>query len=212
MESPLPAQYSAPGRALQHSDTPACLPGSGTALYAAFLHPHRATPMLQHRFQSPVGPLQVDHQDGVIHALSLARTPEAAGLPLLQLSQPGWAECLQAYFDGALDGLQSLPIQPRGTPFQQQVWQAVRAIPAGQTRAYGQLAALLGRPAAARAVGQALRRNPILLATPCHRVLPQQGGLGGFAGPEPELQAIKAFLLWHEGCLPQPPAGFAQKS
>jgi len=69
-----------------------------------------------------------------------------------------------------------------GTPFQRKVWAALRQIPAGQTESYGRLAAALGAPKAARAVGSACGANPIPLFIPCHRVVPAGGGLGGFSG------------------------------
>jgi methylated-DNA-[protein]-cysteine S-methyltransferase len=68
------------------------------------------------------------------------------------------------------------------TPFQREVWQATRKIPFGQTRSYGWLAGQIGKPGAARAVGQALSRNPLPIVVPCHRVLAGDGGLGGFSG------------------------------
>jgi methylated-DNA-[protein]-cysteine S-methyltransferase len=68
------------------------------------------------------------------------------------------------------------------TSFQQQVWQAARNIPYGQTRSYQWLARQAGRPRAARAVGQALAANPLPIIIPCHRVVTSQGKLGGFAG------------------------------
>lgn len=75
----------------------------------------------------------------------------------------------------------ALPLAPEGTPFQQQVWTALQQIPFGETRSYGQLAAALGRPAAARAVGRANATNPICLIIPCHRVIGADGSLTGFA-------------------------------
>lgn len=72
------------------------------------------------------------------------------------------------------------PYLLRGTEFQQKVWQALRDIPYGQTRTYGQIAAAIGRPKAARAVGMANHRNPILLAVPCHRVIGADGSLTGY--------------------------------
>jgi methylated-DNA-[protein]-cysteine S-methyltransferase len=72
-------------------------------------------------------------------------------------------------------------LAPRGTAFQQQVWQALRAIPAGETRTYGQLAAQLGNPNASRAVGRANATNPICVIVPCHRVIGADGSLTGFA-------------------------------
>ena len=72
-----------------------------------------------------------------------------------------------------------------GTPFQRKVWDALRQIPAGQTESYGRLAAALGAPKAARAVGGACGANPIPLFIPCHRVVPSGGGLGGFSAGLP---------------------------
>ena len=75
----------------------------------------------------------------------------------------------------------TLPLAPAGTDFQQLVWQALCAIPYGETRTYGQIAAQIGRPKAARAVGGGCNRNPILLLIPCHRVVGSSGSLTGFA-------------------------------
>jgi O-6-methylguanine DNA methyltransferase len=69
-----------------------------------------------------------------------------------------------------------------GTPFQRKVWAALRRIPAGRTESYGQLAAAVGAPKAARAVGSACAANPMPLLIPCHRVIASGGGLGGFSG------------------------------
>jgi AraC family transcriptional regulator of adaptative response/methylated-DNA-[protein]-cysteine methyltransferase len=91
--------------------------------------------------------------------------------------------------DGSADASRAagaLPLDPRGTDFQRQVWSALRAIPRGETRTYTQVAAQIGRPAAVRAVGGACARNSIALLIPCHRVLAagnratSAGGLAGF--------------------------------
>ncbi|QEL20796.1 methylated-DNA--[protein]-cysteine S-methyltransferase [Limnoglobus roseus] len=82
-----------------------------------------------------------------------------------------------------------------GTPFQQQVWRALLAIPFGETRSYGDLARLLGRPKAVRAVGAANGKNPIAIIGPCHRVIGSSGKLTGYAGG----LAAKALLLRLEG-------------
>lgn len=75
-----------------------------------------------------------------------------------------------------------LPIAPlQGTEFQQRVWKALRDIPYGQTRTYGEIASIVGSPKAARAVGMACNRNPLLIVTPCHRVIGANGSLVGFA-------------------------------
>lgn len=89
----------------------------------------------------------------------------------------------------------TVKISPSGTPFQLSVWTALRKIPFGQTRTYGELAAELGNPGAARAVGRANGSNPICVIVPCHRVIGSDGGLTGFAFGED----IKRWLLAHEG-------------
>jgi methylated-DNA-[protein]-cysteine S-methyltransferase len=76
----------------------------------------------------------------------------------------------------------TIPIDARGTPFQKAVWQALLAIPFGQTRTYAQLATQLGNPRATRAVGAANGRNPVAIIVPCHRVIGSSGKLTGFAG------------------------------
>ena len=100
---------------------------------------------------------------------------------------------LDAYFDGALRDF-DLPLHAGGTPFQQRVWEALRAIPYGRTASYGQLARQLGRPGAARAVGAANGRNPLSIVVPCHRVIGASGTLTGYGGGVRN----KRWLLDHE--------------
>jgi methylated-DNA-[protein]-cysteine S-methyltransferase len=88
---------------------------------------------------------------------------------------------LAAYFGGELTEFQ-LPLAPRGTTFQQRVWNALRDIPYGSTTTYGKLAARLGDPNATRAVGLANGRNPIPIIIPCHRVIGADGSLTGYGG------------------------------
>ncbi|WP_046168163.1 methylated-DNA--[protein]-cysteine S-methyltransferase [Chromobacterium vaccinii] len=88
-----------------------------------------------------------------------------------------------------------LPLAPRGTPFQQQVWAALREIPYGHTVSYGELARALGNPDGARAVGRANATNPIALIVPCHRVLGTDGSLTGYAGGLPLKAALLRFEL-----------------
>jgi methylated-DNA-[protein]-cysteine S-methyltransferase len=85
-----------------------------------------------------------------------------------------------------------VPIDARGTPFQRSVWQALQRIPCGELHRYGALAAQLGRPAAARAVGAAVGRNPVSVIVPCHRVVGADGSLTGYAGGLPRKQALLA--------------------
>ena len=108
-------------------------------------------------------------------------------------------ERLQAYFDGDLDALTDIAVDPKGTPFQRQVWTALQRIPAGSTASYSDIAAAIGRPTAVRAVGLANARNPIAVVIPCHRVVGRDGSLTGYAGGLER----KRWLLEHEGCFPQ---------
>lgn len=87
---------------------------------------------------------------------------------------------VQAYLAGERRDF-TLRVAARGTPFQESVWAALRAIPRGETCSYGELAARVGRPGAARAVGAANARNPVVLIVPCHRVIAAGGGLHGYA-------------------------------
>lgn len=87
---------------------------------------------------------------------------------------------LAGYFAGVRTGFE-LPFAPAGTPFQQQVWEALTTIEHGRTCSYGQLAAQLGRPTASRAVAQAIARNPLAIVVPCHRVIGSDGSLTGYA-------------------------------
>ena len=75
----------------------------------------------------------------------------------------------------------TLPVDVRGTAFQQRVWQELRRIPRGETRSYGEIAAAVGAPGGARAVGQACGSNPVAIVVPCHRVVQASGALGGYA-------------------------------
>ena len=88
-----------------------------------------------------------------------------------------------------------LPLAPQGTPFQQQVWAALREVPYGHTVSYGELARALGNPDGARAVGRANATNPIALIVPCHRVLGTDGSLTGYAGGLPLKAALLRFEL-----------------
>jgi len=102
------------------------------------------------------------------------------------------------YLAGDLQALDGLALDPGGTPFQQQVWAALRRIPAGRTISYGELARAIERPTAFRAVAAANGQNPISIAIPCHRVIAADGKLHGYGGGLPR----KAWLLAHEGAVP----------
>jgi len=109
----------------------------------------------------------------------------------------GMSTKLLAYFAGDLRAIDTLVVETGGTPFQQEVWTALRAIPPGSTVTYAELARKVGRPAAVRAVGTINGRNPLAIAVPCHRVIGSDGSLTGYAGG----LWRKRWLLAHEGAL-----------
>lgn len=103
-----------------------------------------------------------------------------------------WAGALLRHLDGRKPSL-NLPIDVRATPFQRRVWQELAAIPPGRTRSYSEVARLLGRPTAARAVARACATNPVAVLIPCHRVVREGGGLGGYRwGLERKKSLLKA--------------------
>lgn len=104
------------------------------------------------------------------------------------------AEAVRRYLAGELDAVDGVDVDATGTPFQQKVWAALRAIPAGETRSYGQIAATIGAPGAVRAVGTANGANPVWLLVPCHRVVRSDGTVGGYGGGPHR----KEWLLAHE--------------
>ncbi|MDQ3227384.1 MAG: methylated-DNA--[protein]-cysteine S-methyltransferase, partial [Chloroflexota bacterium] len=88
--------------------------------------------------------------------------------------------------------LPTLPLDAPGTPFQRQVWNALQAIPAGERRTYGEVAASLGKPDAARAVASACAANPVAIVIPCHRVVRADGETGGYRWGAERKQALLA--------------------
>jgi O-6-methylguanine DNA methyltransferase len=113
---------------------------------------------------------------------------------------------IEAYFDGDLTAIDKLPVKTGGTPFQREVWRLLRLIPAGKTTTYGKLAARLGAPNAARAVGMANGANPIGVIVPCHRVIGSDASLTGYGGGLPR----KQWLLTHEGAAFRTPVTIAE--
>jgi O-6-methylguanine DNA methyltransferase len=120
---------------------------------------------------------------------------------------PSVTRALTAYFDGDVEALNNVRVATSGTPFQRTVWKALREIPAGMTKSYGELAAHIGRAGACRAVGAANGSNPIAIVVPCHRVIGANGSLTGFASGLPR----KQWLLDHEKQFARLPA-FALES
>lgn len=142
---------------------------------------------------TPMGPVALRWQDRALTRVDLDPPPDlpAEGRPPEAIRRQ-----IEAYFRDGGAGF-DLPLLLRGTPFQLRVWAALRAIPAGCTRTYGDLARELG--SSARAVGGACRANPCPIVVPCHRVV-AVNGLGGFAGDTRGRRvAVKRWLLAHEG-------------
>ncbi len=103
-------------------------------------------------------------------------------------------DAIGSYFAGELEAIDALPVETGGTPFQRQVWGALRKIRCGVTVSYAQLAERIGRPAAVRAVGLANGSNPVGVVVPCHRVIGSDGSLTGYGGGIER----KRWLLEHE--------------
>jgi len=148
-------------------------------------------------FDSPIGPLVVAIEDEAIAYLLLPKDGKPAHVAPDWHRSPAKARearaQLSAYFAGkrlAFD----VPLAPRGTPFQQSVWNQLVQIPYGDTTSYIALARRLGNPNAMRAVGAANGANPIAIIVPCHRVIGHDGQLVGFGGGLP----AKRWLLAHE--------------
>lgn len=158
------------------------------------------------QFSTPTGPMLLvtddagnvraldweDHADRLHHLMRLYEGPTR----LEPRPAPSPARhAVQAYFEGALTAIDTLPVKTGGTPFQRDVWTALRTIPTGETTTYGILALRLGRPKAMRAVGMANGANPISIIVPCHRVIGADATLTGYGGGLER----KRWLLHHEG-------------
>jgi methylated-DNA-[protein]-cysteine S-methyltransferase len=138
---------------------------------------------------SPVGHLTITATAEAVVSIGWSGGPTGVPDPLLIEVQ----RQLEAYFAGRLTRF-DLPLKPAGSPFEQRVWEAMRQIPYGQTRTYGELAMAVG--SAPRAIGGACGKNPIPIVIPCHRVL-ARGGLGGYSGGAG--LPTKTWLLDREG-------------
>lgn len=166
----------------------------------------------QCRLDTPLGPMRLAATarglagawfDGQAHHPGPLAVADDPAHPHLRAG----AQALQAYWQGPASGiapgaLPAVPLDLHGTAFQQAVWAALQAIAPGSTCGYGDIARRIGRPAAVRAVGAAIGRNPVSVLVPCHRVLGAGGALTGYAGG----LARKRALLLHEGALAPDPA------
>lgn len=144
---------------------------------------HRTSTTRYRVLETPTGPfvISVDEHGSVRcgwAALDARKLTEGTLVPdILE----DLAQRLMRFFNGQAQDFTDIS-HPPGPPFHEACWRAARTIPFGATRTYGELAQMAGSPGAARAVGQAMRRNPTPIVIPCHRILAAQSGLGGFAG------------------------------
>ncbi len=146
------------------------------------------------RYRSPLGPIALEATEAGVVGVSFGdRGPSSAGPSARARAHLEAAvAALDAYFAG--HPAPPPPLDLHGTPFQLAVWRALTEIPWGEVRTYGELAAALGVPGGARAVGAANGRNPVAILVPCHRVVAADGRLGGYTGG----LELKRELLAHE--------------
>jgi methylated-DNA-[protein]-cysteine S-methyltransferase len=154
--------------------------------------------------ESPIGPLTAAERAGRVCLLHFGTDGTAVdemfdrwypGEPRGRQPLPAVAAVLERYFTGEIEALDTVPVELNGTPFQKNVWQALRRIPVGTTISYAELAKRIGDPAAVRAVGTANGANPVAVIVPCHRVIGSNGRLTGYGGGLDR----KQWLLEHEG-------------
>jgi len=167
------------------------------------------------RIETPLGPMALVHDaSGQLFACEFDWDPARLALslkrfgigPVAAQEEPvpeALGEAFRRYFAGDLQAFAGLTLPEFGSPFEREVWAALRAIPAGSTASYGDIARVLGGNATgegglARAVGTANGRNPRAIVVPCHRVIGSDGSLTGYAGGLER----KAWLLRHEGWRP----------
>lgn len=163
--------------------------------------------LLVNRINTPIGEMLIvaDH-DGNLRAIDWT-DHEARMRHLLRLyygensfrleparKPDNLTDAIRRYLAGELGAIDCLPVQTHGTPFQHEVWHALREIPCGTTMSYAQLARRIARPRAVRAVGHANGSNPVGVVVPCHRVIGSDGSLSGYGGGIER----KRWLLEHE--------------
>ena len=145
--------------------------------------------IFHYSYETKLGSVTFVEEDGTLLAITTHHTYEGKRVetPLIKEAYRQLSEYLMGKrkrFD--------LPLNPRGTEFQQQVWKALCDIPHGETRSYKQIAETIGNPKAVRAVGMANNRNPLLIVIPCHRVIGANGKLVGYgAGIEKKEYLLK---------------------
>ncbi|MDZ7750431.1 MAG: methylated-DNA--[protein]-cysteine S-methyltransferase [Gammaproteobacteria bacterium] len=145
-------------------------------------------------FLTSLGPLRLEEEGGFLTACLWSGEDGDATAPTSTLERA--AGQLSEYLAGRRSVF-DIPLRPRGTPFQEAVWQALTTIPYGATWSYRELAAAVGRPGAARAVGTANARNPLSIFIPCHRVIRATGEVGGYGGGVSAKERLLALEAQH---------------
>jgi len=140
-------------------------------------------------YKLSVGTLEIGWEGDKILSLRISETDNTGGGDKTPLTEAVYAQIAE-YLAGKRRNF-DFPYEPRGTAFQRQVWERLLQIPYGETASYGEIAALIGKPGAARAVGAACGANPLIIVVPCHRVKASGGGLGGYSSGLP----LKKILL-----------------
>ena len=131
---------------------------------------------MERTIDTPIGPVCLTESNDALVRLSWGAGRMETSPLLLEAERQ-----LKEYFRGERTQF-DLPLAPKGTAFQQKVWDALRTIPYGETRSYGEIAAQIGNSKACRAVGMANNRNPLPIFIPCHRVIGADGALVGYGG------------------------------
>lgn len=130
-------------------------------------------------FESPIGTLYLVFTGEILREVEFKKPTEVirkgAGPPLIQKE-------LKEYFENGREEFTQKIGFMKGTEFDMNVWLALQEVPYGETRTYKWLAEKIGKPAASRAVGQALSRNPLPILLPCHRIIESNGSIGGYSG------------------------------
>lgn len=147
------------------------------------------------KYQTAIGSLTFCEEEGNITVISSLYQPETGEEKETETIRRAYAQ-IKEYLDGNRKTF-DLPLAPKGTKFQKQVWQALSDIPYGQTRTYKEIAVAVGNPKAVRAVGMANNRNPLIVVVPCHRVIGSDGKMIGYAAGVDK----KEFLLRLEGSM-----------
>lgn len=132
-------------------------------------------------YETECGPLTIGCCDNRVKSVHFGAFPSKLSDPQARQTADEAFRQIREYLSGVRRTF-GLSLEPEGTAFQREVWDALCSIPYGETRTYGQIAAQIGRPRASRAVGMANHKNPISILIPCHRVIGANGSLTGYAG------------------------------